>query len=257
MMSFLVMHKSTCQWASFDDQNKPFTLYCFPFAGGAANYFRAWALMSKNTSVKLKGLALPGRGGRLKMPLYESYHQLLRDVVGQLEQDGDAFQECAFFGYSFGALLAYDVMVHCKKNKIRSPRMLFTAGMRAPHKVCSTVRCSDYTDDRLIAMLKKDPDGLMAQHPELIEIQKLSLPALRREHLFFETYQSSGDKIDSPITVFAGTEDSGHAPDRIEAWSELSNESVDVVWLPGHHMFVNRHFNTVFKKIMNDLAPFL
>jgi len=227
-------------------------LYCLPYAGGGANMFRSWALRAKEDNIEIKALSMPGRESKFKVPPYVEYKKILHDLFELMKQEPQ--KPCSFFGYSLGALLAFDLTIMSKKNATTQIRNLFFAGMSAPHVLHGQKKYDELTDDQLITDLLSDPDNLTRQSPDLIQLQRLLLPTLRADHKLYETYQFDHipEKFNYPIYLFAGKSDFEHDKN-ISAWQDLFENQIEILWYEGEHMFLHRHQDAILQFIINKI----
>src|SRR5580658_8558343 len=81
-------------------------LYCFPYAGGGASLFRAFA-DGLPAQVEVAAVQLPGREGRLREAPVPEMKRLVPLVAdGLAPSPGRPF---AFFGHSMGAAIAFEL----------------------------------------------------------------------------------------------------------------------------------------------------
>src|SRR2546423_15412499 len=81
-------------------------LFCFPYAGGGASVFRAWA-DSLPSSVEVRPVQLPGRETRFREPAFTRLPPLVEALAESLRPYLD--RPFAFFGHSLGALVAFEL----------------------------------------------------------------------------------------------------------------------------------------------------
>ena len=106
-------------------------LFAFPHAGGNHTAFQDWPAGLPD-DVEVVSYALPGRGRRRAEAPYERLTDLVDDLAAMVKQydDGAPF---AFFGHSFGALVAYEVTRKLADLRGRCPGLLAVSAHRAPH----------------------------------------------------------------------------------------------------------------------------
>ena len=95
-------------------------LFAFPHAGGGPQSFADWPA-GLPADVEVVSYELPGRGRRHTEPSYVDRARLVDDlveVVGR-HDDGASF---AFFGHSFGAVIAFEVCRTLVERGLRAPR---------------------------------------------------------------------------------------------------------------------------------------
>src|SRR5215207_163972 len=81
-------------------------LFCFPYAGGDAQVYRAWS-RHLPPSVEVLAARLPGRGPRIKEAPFRDLAPLIVAVASAVAPYLD--RPFAFFGHSMGALISFEL----------------------------------------------------------------------------------------------------------------------------------------------------
>src|SRR4051812_30171971 len=81
-------------------------LFCFPYAGGAANVFHNWSSLLPS-SIDVCAVQPPGRGNRLLEEPYTGLRELVGAAANALLPHMD--RPFALFGHSMGALVAFEL----------------------------------------------------------------------------------------------------------------------------------------------------
>src|SRR3954468_21874037 len=106
-----------------------FRLFCFPYAGGSAAMFREWA-GELALNVEVCAIRLPGRERRYSEPALRRTEQVVESMLPILQHDLDL--PFVMFGYSMGALLAYEVARGLLATCAVEPRALVVSAHSAP-----------------------------------------------------------------------------------------------------------------------------
>ena len=210
-------------------------LFCLPYAGAGASLFASWPDLLPD-GVELIAVQLPGRENRLReepfthlQPLLEALSEAIRPYLDR---------PFALLGYSFGALLAFELARYLRRDGSPLPQHLFVLGRRAPHLESNAPPAHRYSDGELIAWMR-DLGGtptLILEHPELLPI---FLPILRADLTLHETYDYQPEAaLDLPISAFGGLRDSQASRKELEAWGEHTNGRFRLHLYPGGHFFV-------------------
>ena len=101
-------------------------LICFPHAGGSASSYNAWVSLSDIIEVWV--VQPPGRGARAAEPAFESLASYAEAVVDALPLHGPF----AFFGHSFGSLVALKAAQTLHSRGLPLPLMLAVSAHGAP-----------------------------------------------------------------------------------------------------------------------------
>lgn len=236
----------------FREPSKPDStyLFCFPFAGGGASAFGKWA-GSFPDQIVVTPIQYPGRETRWS----ESGFATLTELA---ERIADDFKDCwprrfAFFGHSFGALLAYELARIVKQRDQPLPVRLFLAGARAPHLPLRE-QIHDLADERFLSKLQKFnglPDELL-KHPNLIAAV---LPIIKEDFRLFEQHRfKQSDPLDIPMSVFGGFADDNVAVPELLSWSRHTSKAFRSRFLKGSHFFIFDSVSSIAGYIQQDLA---
>jgi medium-chain acyl-[acyl-carrier-protein] hydrolase len=210
-------------------------LFGFPYSGTGPQFFRGWA--GALPGIEIAGVELPGRQRRLFEPPVTELRRIVDAVAAEIECHLDL--PYAFFGHSFGALLAYEVACRlCDANKAL-PSHLFVSAFRSPNVVRHARALHELPDREFIAELKNyggTPDQVL-QDPEAM---RLFLPALRADFLLHETYRwQQRCALPMPITAFYGTRDLIVPAVSMEEWASMTAARFKLIAINGGHFFIH------------------
>jgi surfactin synthase thioesterase subunit/glycosyltransferase involved in cell wall biosynthesis len=224
-------------------------LFCFPYAGGGASMFRAWASRLP-PGVALCPVRLPGRETRLSERPFDSMDELVATLRRVIDPYLD--KPFAFFGHSLGAVIAFELA------RLLGARhaCLFVSGARAPQLRRDHVPPPPPSDDELIAELRR-LDGIPRELLENRELMQLALPALRADTALYRNYvYQEGPPLQCPIRAYGGLDDQRITRWHLETWAEQTTQSFRVEMFPGGHFFLQTHQAAFLKALSNDLKLF-
>src|SRR5262245_40590829 len=104
-------------------------LFCFPYAGGCASLFRTW-IGQLPSGVEVCPIQLPGRENRWKETPSTNLPELIQEMFRALPPYLN--KPFAFFGYSMGALISFELARALRQQHYPSPLHLFVSACRAP-----------------------------------------------------------------------------------------------------------------------------
>lgn len=225
-------------------------LFCFPYAGGGASVFRAWAgFLPKDVAVC--PVRLPGRESRLSEPAFDSMEKLipaLREAIGPYLD-----QPFAFFGHSAGATIAFELA----RSRSARPLCLFVAGARAPQLRRDHAPPPAPSDEELIEELRRI-HGIPQDLLEHREVMQVALPALRADSTLYRNYvYREGPPLTCPIRAYGGIDDERISREHLEAWAVQTTASFQLEMFPGGHFFLQTHQDEFLKALARDLAELL
>jgi medium-chain acyl-[acyl-carrier-protein] hydrolase len=226
-------------------------LFCFPYAGGSAAVFHPWATKIP-ADVELCAIQLPGRGARMAEPCYTDMNTLLDDLFHEIKLFLNA--PFAFFGYSLGTVISYEIARRLQSAHLPLPRHLIVGGRGAPHLPRKEPEIHQLPDDEFLAELRKmngTPEEILAND----EIMSLVKPIIRADFQLYEgwTHQAS-QPLRCPIVVMAGESEFGGRRDELQAWDELTAAGTTVQMFPGDHFFIHQSEASVLQFLQTYLV---
>ena len=231
--------------------NASLKLLCLPYAGGNASVFRSWAV-DLPADIEVSALQLPGRAGRIAMPLFTRLPPLIDDIGPDTADAID--RPFVLFGHSLGAVLAFELARWLRRRHWLQPLHLFVAGRRAPQTPDDVPPNYCKTDEGLIASLR-EMNGTPPEVLDNTELLELMLPTIRADFEVVETYEYVDvAPLDCPITVFEGADDpETHAHD-LDDWRVQTRGRCSRHVVPGHHFFINTHTRDLLRLMQRELA---
>jgi medium-chain acyl-[acyl-carrier-protein] hydrolase len=224
-------------------------LFCFPYAGGGGSIFRSWQ-RSLSDAVEVCPVELPGRGSRITEPPFTNMAQLVRVATQALSSHLD--QPFAFFGHSMGALIAFELARHLRREYNSQPVHFFGSGRCSPQTSRESLN-PDLPQSELLEMLRRynGTREEVLEDPELIE---LMLPVFRADLALCKSYVYTSERpFNFPITAFGGLEDYGVSRECIEGWREHTIGPFVVRMVPGDHFFLNSSTLLLLEAISKEL----
>lgn len=244
-------NKSTNPW--FSTQPKPHAklrLFCVPYAGGGNWIFQTW-MKSLPESVEVRPIQLPGRGPRIKDPLFRQLVPFAEAIAEGILSDCN--RPFAFFGHSMGAMLSFEIARYLRRAYQIKPVRLFVAGRRAPQIPDTDPPSYNLPESEFIEELRriKGTPNEVLEHPELMQMM---IPILRSDFEVCQTYECIPDRpLDCPISAFGGLEDDEETRERIEPWREQTTNSFSLHMLPGDHFFLHTSESLLLRLLSEQL----
>lgn len=228
-------------------------LFCFPYAGGNAQIYRAW---SENlpTAIEVCPIELPGRGVRLTEPLYKQVSPLVSDLATAIHPLLDL--PFAFFGHSLGALVAFELTRLLRRDYALVPVHLFASGRDAPQTNAGVPRLTPVYSlpEREFLEKLRILSGTSDAVLQNAELMQLFMPVVRADLEVSETYVYTPEApLECPITAFGGLQDPVTTPDELDAWREQTSIDFALHLLPGNHFFINSAQSHLLRVIARSL----
>jgi medium-chain acyl-[acyl-carrier-protein] hydrolase len=228
-------------------------LVCFSYAGGGAWVYREWPGLLPDW-VTLTAIQLPGRGSRLSEAPIADAHRLADAVADRLDDRRPG--EVALFGYSLGALLAFETTRRLQARDA-GPIRLFVAARSAPHLPRRSPPISRLPDPDFVAAIRAlngTPDAVLASD----ELMELVLPSLRADFQLSEDYRlQPGPPVRVPIVAIGGTGDPLVSRDDVAAWRRHTSDGLTVHAVPGDHFFLHTDPSALTRIVSQELTAAL
>lgn len=220
------------------------TLICFPFAGGGAGYFQGWQKALEG-SFDVYPVSLPGRERRLLEPPCLTVDAAVNDTLQQCPRELLFNRRIVVFGHCLGAFLASAFAVRLQKDCGFYVQQLIASGSPSPHK-SRAIAATGLGDEAFLARVREFSglDDPAMQDPEWRE---LIIPTLRADVEMHERHRSDAALPDTRTTVVRGSEDHLVSHSDLLEWKELTDRPIDVVTLPGGHMYLTESPEPLFQ----------
>jgi surfactin synthase thioesterase subunit len=227
----------------------PINLICLPYAGGNAysyNNFRKYF----NGKLHMITPELPGRGTDYGNTLVKNLYTMAEVVFKELYNRMN--EPYALYGHSMGGILAWLIAGKAARERLPAPVHFFCSGCAAP-SVPSSDDFHKLPDDLFIAKLRElgGSDETILNSRELMEFY---LPVIRADFEASETFEyRRGIKLNTPITVLTGTEDTVTDAEAA-AWQMETSSPLSIVNFPGDHFFIFEHIPAIATLLLNKLT---
>lgn len=212
-------------------------LIAFPYAGGSAAVYRRWLEdLGRRKEVDFIAIELPGRGQRSSEPLLNSVDQLMENLCTTLLALSDL--PCVLFGFSMGALLAYESALQMTL-QASCPRYI-VLGARIPHFAQRRPRAKDRPSRQAITEKVQRLGGMSSELLKSDLYESHLLPILDADFGMVDSYVRPFPQVlPCPILALAGTEDPEVSPDEIRNWRIATGRGFELEVIEGGHFFLH------------------
>lgn len=228
-------------------------IVCFPHAGGAASFYRAWG-PSLPDGVELLAVRYPGREDRLLEPPARTMEALVAPVVAECLPLLD--RPLAFFGHSMGASVAFEAARRLQEAHGARITALFVSGRSGPGRESVPEQSYATAPDRELVRHLKELGGTETaalDHPDLLE---LVLPAVRADYRIVEEYRAdpAGAVLDVPVVAYYGDEDADTDAGSVAAWAPVTRASFTARAFEGGHFYLTDQQAGLLRDVLSRLG---
>jgi medium-chain acyl-[acyl-carrier-protein] hydrolase len=226
-------------------------LFCLPHSGRGAFQFASWKNFLPQV-LDICPIQLPGRENRLRESPYTRIQTIVENLASALNLYLD--RPYILYGYSLGALIAFELARELRRRKIRPPLSLYTLARRAPHLPQNDPPVHHLPDDLFLAEVVRRYNGMPAAILQDVELMKLLMPALRADITVLETYiYEEEEPLDCPIYAFGGKFDSTVKEKDLEAWRLHTSSGLELKIFDGDHFFIRNNQQSIFRSILAQI----
>lgn len=230
-----------------------FLLFCFPFAGGTADFYNNIETACGD-HVKFIKLEYSGHGARMKEPLCHSFDELTNDLYPQilsvLTKNPD--MGYAMMGYSMGSIAMFDMLMRIAADDgCRKPWGVFlSAHQPQPIKALRSIpddRADDWVKERTI-----DFGGIDRRLFHNKSFWRVYLPIFRADYQMIADYdfESVYFKTEIPATVFYSEEDTPYV--EMAGWTKYFTGKCEFIEYTGSHFFIETYFQNMADTIISQ-----
>jgi medium-chain acyl-[acyl-carrier-protein] hydrolase len=226
-------------------------LFCLPHSGSGAAQFASWKNFFPST-LDICPVQLPGRENRFREAPLTNVHRIAEILAGELNPYID--RPYILYGYSLGALIAFELGRQLRRQKAAPPLSLYALARPAPNLAQTRHPLHQLPDDIFLVELTRHYKGMSPAILKEQELMKLLLPALRADVTALETYVYLEEgPLDCPIRAFGGRLDATTTEDELRAWRLHTNRSFELKMFEGDHFFIRNNQKSVFASLTQML----
>jgi medium-chain acyl-[acyl-carrier-protein] hydrolase len=226
-----------------------FRVFCLPYAGGGVSVYRSWG-KKLGPDIDICPVQLPGRESRHGETPFRDMGPLADAAYEALLPYLDT--PFAFFGHSFGALIAFELARRTQQHTGLS--RLFVSARRAPHLSEPRPPIAHLPNAAFAAAVQQRYGGIPQAVLDAQDLLDLLLPRLRADFEVLESYECGLDaRVSCDVSVFGGQQDVLSAQ-HLQAWQMHTTGDVDVRMLSGGHLYLESHRTELLRMIADDLT---
>jgi medium-chain acyl-[acyl-carrier-protein] hydrolase len=179
---------------------------------------------------------------------YTDMPSLITELVDGLVTELD--RPFAIFGYSMGAIIAFEATRELRRRALPLPALLMVAATSGPQLPRDSNYIYSLPDDAFVRAVETrygELPGAVVKEPDLL---RLFLPTLRADLQVFETYTYSDEPpLDCPIVAYGGARDLRHNQERVAAWEAMTTQRFALHMVEGDHFFIRSHLDELLRDV--------
>lgn len=227
-------------------------LFCIPYAGGSASVFRQWQDEAPST-LQVCPIELPGRGRLCTLPLPNSVADLATQIA--LAVRSYASPPTALFGYSMGAIIAFEVARRLEHMGAEICH-LFACASPTPGTYRGGSRALNLSDEELLSFLRR-VNGTPHSVLEDGELMSAWLPVLKGDIEMLRRYLPPAlSEVKAPITTILGQEDPYIDVGLAAGWKDYTSGSFKTCVFPGDHFFINSRKSELLAAVVREVTTY-
>ncbi|HEY6802480.1 MAG TPA: alpha/beta fold hydrolase [Pyrinomonadaceae bacterium] len=206
------------------------SIFLFPYGGGSAASYRAYANRFPSDAGRIVPVEIPGRGKRSQEEYARSIQECAALALMEVDTESGPY---ILHGHCMGALLAFEAIKLIEASGKPLPIFMVVSGRNAPRHINDWLRRVPETDDRSLFKELQEfggiPRGLsfaMAQN---------FLTVLRNDQAMIRDYEPGETKINVPILALAARDDGMTNAAGVADWQDYTTKFLSTEWLDGQH----------------------
>lgn len=206
------------------------SIFLFPYGGGSAASYRAYANRFPQDVGRVVPVEIPGRGKRSHEEFAKSIPECAALALEEIDTESEPY---ILHGHCMGALLAFEAIKLIEASGRQPPIFMLASGRNAPRHINDWLRRVPGMNDRSLFNELQEfggiPRGLsfaMAQH---------FLTVLRADQAMIRDYEPGATRISVPILALASRDDKMTNAAGVADWEDYTSEFLSIEWLDGQH----------------------
>jgi surfactin synthase thioesterase subunit len=223
-------------------------LFCFPYAGSTALKYIIWNTYLKS-SIKLIPVELAGRGSRISESFYKNMSEAVHDIYSNIKHHFND-EPYAFFGHSMGAIIAYELAIKIRENKLPLPRHIFFSGRKSPDVIRNDEKKYHLMEEDTFEREIIELGGTSSIFFQDKELRELLLPILKQDLKIAETHEFNKmlEPFEFNISILLG-KDEDLIAEQCDSWKHHTKGICTIYYFNGGHFFILNHSEEIAKII--------
>ena len=225
-------------------------LFCFPFAGGTANFYDD---LERSCFDKIKFIKLeyPGHGTRIKTPQCHTFEELISDLYPKISEvlKKSPNTTYAMIGYSMGSIAMFNMLIKISKElNNRLPKCVFISAHRPTSMNMPQENVDEWLKSKIIQI-----GGIDERLLENKTFWRIYLPIYRVDYRMIANYDFNSIKFSTeiPAVIFYSEQDTSFI--EMKNWENYFIGKVDYHKYEGQHFFIKQHYEEMAEVITRKM----
>jgi medium-chain acyl-[acyl-carrier-protein] hydrolase len=226
-------------------------VFCVPYAGAGAAIFRDWH-NAFPSHIEVCAIEPPGRFARQGDPVptdMSAYADAMEAALGPFLD-----VPFAFFGYSLGALMAFECARRVRARRGLEPSSLIVAAHKAPQLAHRNGQLSGIPKSEFVPAIERrygPLDPAIRSEPQVLD---MVVNIMRTDLKLLEDYRyEAGQAFECPILAVGGLSDESVTQTELEGWREQTARAFRVEMLSGGHFFLRTSASALHALVRSEL----
>lgn len=233
-------------------QNNRHLLFCFPFAGGTADFYNPLE-KECGSDIQFIKLEYPGHGLRRKESLCDSFEKLTLDLLPLILNTLKLYDypDYSLIGYSMGSIALFDVLRNLLEcNEIPKPKHVFLAA----HQPSPIRTLKEIPENEMDTWVKKRTIEFGGVDEKLLDNKifwRVYLPVFKNDYKMIASYDFYAYAFFTqiPVTIFYSETDTPFL--EMKEWENFFKGECEYIAFSGSHFFIHEYYSEMAKIIRN------
>ena len=229
-----------------------FTLFCISYAGGNAKYFFDLKKELSCHSIRVLPIEYAGHGMRSNEEAYHSFNDMSEDVFDIIKEN--YVENSIIFGYSMGALVAYDIINRLFTEKMRNELFHFFVAAHEPPNIPFRGSMYAHCDKEELLSGMINMGGISNQLLSNKRFLNIYLKRIKADYNLINDYKWDGiyKKLPCGITAFYSENDTPAS--NMVQWERFTSKDIDMYDMSGGHFFLDQNLMKISEIIKNTIG---
>jgi medium-chain acyl-[acyl-carrier-protein] hydrolase len=223
-------------------------LFCFPYAGGSASFYREWGFA--NNEIDVIPLEYPGHGSKYCEPLCNNMSDLTDILIKEMQEKYQlhTLKTISLFGHSMGATVAYEIAEKLERKYDKKIDYLFLSSKSSPNNRMEQIDCSNVNKLKGSLIQMGGTNEKILEEEDFLDV---FLPIIQEDLNILTNYHGISkhqEKLNCQAVLLLGSDDTV-TMESILSWNQYIESIKALHVLKGDHFYLKQNQVKVLKMI--------